>query len=76
MRRPFETLEQHANHTARNSLGGESARDNGAKCRWDEVVVQGDDRQARRLGISWAPKLDDALAMSRQASGGDSVASV
>jgi hypothetical protein len=40
-----------------------------------KVILVGpkDDRQARRLGVSWAPSLDDALAMSRQAAGGDSV---
>ena len=40
-----------------------------------KVILVGpkDDRQARRLGVSWAPNLDDALAMSREATGGDSV---
>jgi len=31
------------------------------------------DRQARRLGVSWAPNLQEALEMARQAAGGDSV---
>ena len=40
-----------------------------------KVILVGpkDDRQAKRLGVSWAPNLDEALAMSRRASGGDSV---
>jgi hypothetical protein len=40
-----------------------------------KVILVGpkDDRQARRLGVSWAPNLEDALAMARKASGGDSV---
>ncbi len=40
-----------------------------------KVILVGpkDDRQSRRLGVSWAPTLDDALAMAREASGGDSV---
>ncbi len=40
-----------------------------------QVILVGpkNDRQAQRLGINWAPNLDDALAMSRQSSGGDSV---
>ena len=31
------------------------------------------DRQSRRLGVDWAPNLNEALEMARQASGGDSV---
>lgn len=40
-----------------------------------KVILVGppDDRVARRLGVEWAPHLNDALAMARQASGGDSV---
>ena len=40
-----------------------------------KVILVGpkDDRAARRLGVSWAPDLDSALAVSREASGGDSV---
>jgi len=40
-----------------------------------KVILVGpkDDRAAKRLGVSWAPNLDDALAMARQATGGDSV---
>ncbi|MCP5119178.1 MAG: DUF2088 domain-containing protein [bacterium] len=37
------------------------------------LVGPADDRAARRLGVDWAPNLDDALAMAAKASGGDSV---
>lgn len=40
-----------------------------------KVILVGpkDDGPSRRLGVAWAPNLDDALAMAAQASGGDSV---
>jgi hypothetical protein len=40
-----------------------------------QVILVGpkDDRQSRRLGVSWAPTLDDALAMARRSTGGDAV---
>jgi hypothetical protein len=40
-----------------------------------EVILVGprDDRAARRLGVSWSPNLDHALARARERSGGDRV---
>lgn len=43
-----------------------------------QVIMVGpkDDRSARRLGVSWAPSLPDALAMARRNSGHDDVAAL
>lgn len=40
-----------------------------------KVILVGppDDRQAKRLGVSWAKSLRDALAMAREATGGNDV---
>ncbi len=40
-----------------------------------KVILVGpkDDRQAKKLGVSWAPTVEDALAMAREAAGGDSI---
>ena len=40
-----------------------------------KVILVGppDDRQAKRLGVSWAKDLRDALAMAREATGGNDV---
>jgi hypothetical protein len=42
------------------------------------VILVGpkDDTVARRLGVTWAPCMDEALAMAREASGGDDVAAL
>jgi hypothetical protein len=43
-----------------------------------DVIIVGpkDDHVANRLGVSWAPSLDRALARAREASGGDAVAAL
>ena len=40
-----------------------------------QVILVGpkDDRQSRRLGVSWAPNLEEALVMARRSTGGESV---
>jgi hypothetical protein len=42
------------------------------------VILVGpkDGRVAKRLGVSWAPSLNDALTMAKEASGGDDVAAL
>jgi hypothetical protein len=40
------------------------------------LVGPPDDRAAKRLGVSWAPSLDRALAMAREQTGGDDVAAL
>ncbi len=40
------------------------------------LVGPADGRAAERLGVSWAPSLDHALAMAREKSGGDDVVSL
>ncbi len=43
-----------------------------------ETILVGppDDRAAKRLGVSWAPSLDRALARAREVTGGDDVVSL
>jgi hypothetical protein len=43
-----------------------------------QVILVGppDDRSARKLGVSWAPSLDRALAQARETAPGDSVAAL
>ena len=40
------------------------------------LVGPRDGRAAKRLGVSWAPSLDRALAMAREKTGGDDVAAL
>ena len=40
------------------------------------LVGPPDDRAAKRLGVSWAPSLDHALAIAREKTGGDDVAAL
>ena len=43
-----------------------------------KVILVGppDDRQAKRLGVAWAPSLDHALGMARDLSGGTNIAAL